>query len=363
MPERRLIHLLSSSLWGGREQYALDICRGFSAAGWNVSVITRDASAVDTPFIAAGIKVRHLPLGHYSGVSSIISLVHLLRRGKAPCTLHVHTFRDAFLALTARKLSRRKDTRVVFTCHRVKPCRNTAMRRRILRNLHAVIFPSALACNTFLSTWSPVELPLPKERIHLLHNSLYRPFEGEVPPSPPVSGPIVVSYYGRIVQGKGLETFISALPLLKGKRTRACIAGAGDPDYIDTLKRLATRLGVMDMIDWRGNSLSREQTAERSHIGVFPSLEPEAFGQGNLVFMAYGRPQICTFNGAQGEYLTAEKEALLIQPADTEALAADLLKLIEHPELRLSMGRAAHKRFNRRLEWGHFADILTHIYS
>lgn len=104
----RLIHLLSSTLWGGREQYALDICRGFLQSGCNVSVCTADATAVDTPFRQAGIRVRHLPLGRYAGPSTILRLSALLRRGgKEPVVVHVHTMRDAFVALAARRLSRR----------------------------------------------------------------------------------------------------------------------------------------------------------------------------------------------------------------------------------------------------------------
>lgn len=173
----RLIHLLSSTLWGGREQYALDICRGFLQSGCNVSVCTADATAVDTPFRQAGIRVRHLPLGRYAGPSTILRLSALLRRGgKEPVVVHVHTMRDAFVALAARRLSRRSHLiKVVLTYHRVRPCRNNALRRRVLRNLHALIFPSALSRDTFLSTWSPLELPLSSERIHLLHNSVYSP--------------------------------------------------------------------------------------------------------------------------------------------------------------------------------------------
>lgn len=361
MSDSRLIHLLSSTVWGGRERYALDISRGVAALGRNVCAFTRDAHAVDSPFRQAGIKVRHLPLGGYWDVPSIFRLAHMLRRTSRHTVIHTHTMRDAFIALVGRKLSRRRDVRVVYTCHRVAPAKDTALRRRILRNLHAIIFPSALVADTFLSTWLPGELPFNEERAHVLHNSVYLPV---VPNTElPSSGPIVVSYYGRIVRGKGLETLICILPELRGKRTRICIAGPGDPDYIDSLKRLAERLSVMDMIDWRGNTLSSEAVAERSHIGVFPSLEPEAFGLANATFMAYGRPVVSTYNGAQSEYLTSGEEGILIPPADASALKEALVALISDAELRVRMGRAAAKRFNSRLSWERFCSKYLDIIS
>ena len=359
----RLIHLLSSTLWGGREQYALDICEGFLSARCNVCVCTADASAVDTPFKQAGIRVRHLPLGHYAGVSTILRLSALLRRGgKEPVVVHVHTMRDAFVALAARRISRRRHLiKVVLTYHRVRPGRNNALRRRVLRNLHALIFPSTLCRDTFLSTWSPLDLPLAAERIHLLPNSIYT--RHDIHPAPPHTGPLVAFYYGRIVQGKGLETFISVLPALRGMRVRACIAGQGDPDYIDTLKRLAERLGVLDMIDWGGQTLTLSYVLDNSHIGVFPSLMPESFGLSNAACMAWGRPQVCTFNGAQTEYLTHGKEALLVPPADTETLTNALKNLITDSELRTRMGEAARKRFETTLSWTRFQSHLCDIYT
>lgn len=357
----RLIELVSSPLWGGREQYALDLARGLSARGWNVLAVTRDCAAVDEPFRGEGIRVRHLPLGRYAGPTTILRLAHMFRQSKTPPVVHVHAFRDVFLALAAWRLSRRRGVKVVYTCHRVKPCKNTRLRRRMLRNLHALIFPSELARHTFLSTWSPVELPLSAERIHVLQNSVYMP--EPVSLTPPQSGPIVASYYGRIVQGKGLETFISALTQCRGIRTRACIAGPGDPDYIDSLKRLAVRLGVMDMIDWRGNSLSMKQILERTHIGVFPSLMPESFGLANAACMACGRPQISSYNGAQPEYLTDGVDSILVAPSDVKALGEALRTLATDAELRQKMGAAAHARFEKTLSWPRYESEMIRIYQ
>ena len=143
MPDTpRLIHILSSSFWGGREEYALDICRGFSEMGWRVSVFTRDMAAIDTPFRAHGVRVRHLPLRGYADLATVVSLSHHLRHTDALTVVHTHKYRDAFLALLARKLSRRRDVRVVLTCHRVRPGRDTWLARRICRNLHALVFVS-----------------------------------------------------------------------------------------------------------------------------------------------------------------------------------------------------------------------------
>lgn len=355
----RLIHLVSSTFWGGREQYAMDICRAFAREGWNVTVLSRDAKAVDTPFRQGGLTVRHMSLGAYSAITPILRLARMLRRAPAPPAVHAHNFRDAFVALCARRLSMRPGVRVVLTCHRVKPGRDTPLRRRIMRGLDAMVFPSALARDTFLSTWQGDRSPVHPDKVHVLLNSVYLP---DRTPSVPPSGPVTAAYYGRLVRGKGLETLIEALPALRGLRTRVCIAGTGDPDYTDTLKRQATRLQVMDLIDWSVNAPGLETILDRAHMGVFPYSAPEAFGLGAAACMALGRPQVCSDSGAQGEYLTDGSEALLVPPGDSEALAGALRRLATDPALRQFMGQAARERFERQLSWPRFARDLESIY-
>ncbi|MBQ2399442.1 MAG: hypothetical protein II308_05165, partial [Muribaculaceae bacterium] len=66
----RLIHIISSKTWGGKERYVLDICRCFRQEGASVSVYTRDAKVIDNEFSAYGIDLRHAPLeGAYDVVS------------------------------------------------------------------------------------------------------------------------------------------------------------------------------------------------------------------------------------------------------------------------------------------------------
>lgn len=355
-----LIHILSSSFRGGREEYALDICRGFSEMGWRVSVFTRDVAAIDAPFRFHGVRVRHLPLGGYADLASAISLAHCLRRSERFTVVHTHTHRDAFLALLARKLSRRKDIRVVHTCHRVKPARNTALLRRIYRNLHTVIFVSRLAHDSFMSTWAGGNAPLSADRIRILPSSIYMPDFSPV--APPATGPRVAMFSGRVVAGKGVETFISALPALRGKRLRARIAGPGDPDFIDSMKRLADRVGVMDMIDWRNGREDVHSLMDNCHFGVIPSEVPEAFSLPTAMFMAHGRPVICSSNGAQSEYLTDGREALFISPGDVEGMKRQLSLMVSDSVDMEAMGRAARRKFEEDLNWERFASRLAAIY-
>lgn len=358
---KTLIHILTANRWGGVERYALDICKHFIDSGWNVMAITRDAKVVDTPFEKAGVNLLHAPFGGMLDFQSIRFLTKVLKKNEGEVIIHVHGFKNAFTALAARRLSGKKSTKIILTRHKVKPALDSRLMRRIYRNLDAMIFVSRVARDRFMSTWYARELPFDFRKIHIIHNSINTPVIEPIPPHD--KGPITAMFHGPILPGKGLETLIDALSMVKGKRIRLRIVGGGNPDYADKLRRHAINRGVMDLIDWHRHSETPMELIKEVDFGVLPSHAEEAFGLANIEYMACGRPQICSSNGAQPEYITDGKEGILIPPAGTPFLAEAMMKLAADESLRKEMGEKAFQKFSTTLSWPHFISRLTSIYS
>ena len=203
-------------------------------------------------------------------------------------------------------------------------------------------------------------MPISVEKMHVIHNSLNIPRPEYVPPS--AGRPLTVMFHGPVKPGKGLETLIDAMAMLKGKRIRFRIVGSGTPDYLDKLRRRAISRGVMDLIDWHKHIDNPLPLIQECDFGVLPSVQEEAFGLTNIEYMAAGRPQICSSNGAQPEYITDGWEGILIPPSNPSFLAENISKLALNPELRLKMGHRAFESFIQRLSWQHFINPLTRIY-
>lgn len=357
----RLIHIISSNSWGGKERYVLDVCRYFQTQSWRVCVYTRDARVVDDEFKKSGIDLRHAPLMGLYDLSSVTLLAKDFRKEARGSVVHVHRFRDAFIVLCARKLSRRKDIRVVYTHHTAKPGYDNLLARWVYKNVDKHIFVSHLAKKSFLSSWDKSGSPLREESIKVLHNSIYYQ-QMEMEPEHQ-SGPIVAMYHGRLSPEKGVEILIDALASLKGQRMRLWIVGTGDPDYVDGLKRRAMSQGVFEMIDWKGHVKDVHECIRMSHFGILPSLWEEGFGLANIEYMANGRPQICSNNGAQSEYLTEGEEALMVSPGDAEALSGALKRLLDNPEMRRDMGVKAYNKFASDLSWNIFSREMQEVYK
>lgn len=359
--KRRIIHIVHGNTMGGAQRYALDICRHYAGLGHDVTALTRDARVIDTQFREAGVSLAHAPLRDYPDLFSSLALRPMLEESPQGRTVvHVHRYRDALTAIIARSMARRPDVRIIVTRHISEPAKDNMLRRFIYRHVDAHIFVSEFSRKEFLATWRHGRYPLDSARLHVAFNS--RNIIAD-PTEEPAKGAITAMFHGTLRQGKGLDTLIRAMTYLKDTRLRLRIVGNGDPDYCDTLRRLALSLGVMDSIDWSRNVSDPARMIPQCHFGVLPTSVPEAFGMANLEYMAAGRPQICTFNGAQPEYLTPGVEALEVPPTDPEALADAMRRLYEDKDLRRMLGNAAAQRYAKTLSWQHFISRIDKIYG
>lgn len=361
MPKKVLIHVLASGEWNGPERYAFDICRYFSREGWEVSVLTRDAKAIDRNFGRFAIPVRHAPLRDYPDYYSAKVLASLFKdipRGEG--IVHVHRYNDALTCIIARKIAKRPDIRLVATRHKADKGRDSYLRRIIYRGLDFHLFVSDYSRGRFYEGWKNDNSPLSKEKTAVTYNSLY-PLEASGSQEPR-KVPRSIAYRGGLKPGKGLETLIEALGMVKDLRLRVKMVGRGAPDYVDKLRRLAHKAAVSDQIDWIRESDFPDRILREALFGVFPSAVPEAFGMANLEVMAQGRPQITTFEGAQSEFIIPERHALKIAPDDPEGLAQAIRRLAADEGLRDKMGADALQYFNDNFSWQKFLERLLPAY-
>lgn len=277
--------------------------------------------------------------------------------------IHANRYRDALIADIARRLARKRNVRIVMTRHYVAPGNPHLPYKALYPRLDAHLFVSEKARKGFLEAWRQGHTPFDPVSLRVVHNSLLLPDDFEADPLPERNAATAM-YHGRLVPGKGLETLIDALGILAREKVkmRLRIAGTGNPDYVDALRRRAESAGVMDRIDWTRHTPNPLELIATADFGVLPSDASEAFGLANIEYLVQGRPQVCTANGAQAEYMTEGEEALFVPPGDAQALAEAMRRLAEDPDLRREMGLRASETLRRDLSWTSFADKMTEIY-
>ncbi len=155
-----------------------------------------------------------------------------------------------------------------------------------------------------------------------------------------------VGIVGQIGNWKGHEDLIDAAALLhrRGIDLEFHIIGTGEASFIETLRQRARRLDLEGIIKWRGFMDERSQIYRNLDACVVPSRFEEPFGLTALEPGFFEVPVVATRRGGLPEIVEHEVTGLLVDAESPEQLAASLLRLLENPELRRSLGSEARKR-------------------
>lgn len=155
------------------------------------------------------------------------------------------------------------------------------------------------------------------------------------------SGEIKILRICWFIPSKGIEYLLEALAMLvkKGLNVKLELVGQErTPGYQVQLKNFAARLGVSGRVTFSGwVPFDRVgDVYKRNDIQVISSLAegtPRCIVEG----FARGLPLVCTTAGGSKDFLTHEKNALLIPPADAKAIADAVRKIVSDKNLRIRM--------------------------
>ena len=167
---------------------------------------------------------------------------------------------------------------------------------------------------------------------------------------------------GRLVYYKGLHTALRALSRVPG---RLLIIGEGP--LRESLRKLATELGVSDRVIWQGHA-SEHELVGAYHAATalwFPSnARSEAFGLVQVEAMASSCPVINTAIPCSGVSWVCQHEltGLTVPIEDSEALAAAATRLLVEPELRDRLSLHARQRASTEFHHLHMARRCLEAY-
>ena len=154
-----------------------------------------------------------------------------------------------------------------------------------------------------------------------------------------VRGGPVILFLSRIDPKKGVELLLRAFEEIQREVADAVLmlAGDGEREYIDGLKKEVDRLGIGHSVIWAG-FLAGELKASAlrgATVFVLPSYS-ENFGIAAAEALAAGVPSILSENVAVADYAKAADAALVV-PCEDGAIAAALRQLLAEEELRVHL--------------------------
>ena len=154
---------------------------------------------------------------------------------------------------------------------------------------------------------------------------------------------IIVGSVGRLHPQKNYFNFIKAISLIVKKFSRVHFLLVGGGPLKERLKRFSRTLGLEEKISFLGERKDIEEIYPVMDIFVLSS-DREGFPITILEAMACGLPVVATRVGGVEEEVEEGKTAFLVPPANSEALAEAITKLISSPSLRKEMGKKGKER-------------------
>lgn len=147
---------------------------------------------------------------------------------------------------------------------------------------------------------------------------------------------------------KGHDALLDAWGAVRGAVPRARLVVVGGGDDAQRLRARAEELGLGAAVRFTGHVTDATLAALRSHAAFFvmPSSN-EGFGLVYLEAMRAGLACIGGCSDAAAEVIADGVTGLLVQPGNSQALAAAVSRLFLEPELARRMGAAGRARAER----------------
>lgn len=336
---------------GGVAENVMRLALGLSDHGFEPWLAGPEEAVVYPPLEEAGLPIARLPFVRGYGRPAVDAralrrLTAILARGDFDL-MHVHSAKAGVLGRIAAPLTR---TPVVYSPHSFPFVGEFGTPRRIFATtVERMLGPATdhILCVADYERRLALEKKLvPGDRLTVVHNGSLPCPDGVEPAAELAAfaseGPLAAAIAVLRPQ-KSVDVFVDAAPLILEQVPEARLAVVGNGYQREELEQRASRLGIGPRLRFFDFTPPAAQQLKAVDVFVLPSSW-EAFPISILEAMACGVPQVATDVGGTGEATIDGQTGLLCPPRDPPALAAQVVKLLQDPNLRELMGAAARAR-------------------
>jgi len=364
---------------GGQNVHVAELARALGERGHHVTVYTRrdGLQLPDRLRAGPGVTVEHVPAGPARRMPKDALLPYMAEFGdrlarrwlvEPPDVAHAHFWMSG---LAAHRGARGTGIPVLQTFHALgtvkrryqgasdpSPPSRLQLEAGLARDAALVV----ATCSDEVTELAALGAPAQRVAVVPCGVDLDR-FTPHGPRAPRTSRHRILSL-GRLVERKGVETTIRALPEVPG--AELVIVGGGDAIADAELARLvaaAQACGVRDRVHLLGQIAREDVPALLRSADVVVSVPwYEPFGMVPLEAMACGVPVVASAVGGHLDTVLDGRTGALVPPRDPAALAQRLRELLADPARLAAIGSAAATRARSRYGWGRIASEMELLY-
>ena len=267
---------------------------------------------------------------------------------------------------------RYRRARIVYTVHNITdqdaPTRHKQLYRRAYSLADLLICHGKDACEELVGSFG-----IPREKIRVIpHGPLFEqrpatsPEEARTKLALPL-GETIVLCFGAIRQYKGIQFLLDAWKRVieSGGRGKLIIAGTGDPRLLSSIRGRVSDNGLTSTVDLWLHYIPVDQLPllhQAADVLVYPYKAGTTSGA-LLTGLNYGKAVVATNLPFFREYLCNNKNALLVDYGDLDALASSLHILLGMPEERFRIANTLRIENVHRITWREIAQATVDCYE
>lgn len=339
------------------------IAQALSEAGYDVIVATPDTGRAceirQIGFKHETLKMKRWGINPFAELMVILRLLKLYRKFR-PSVVHHSTPKVIFAGSIAARLDRRVQAINLVSGFGS----GMSSRSRLVRPLVNMAFKLALRCPRSIAVFqNPDDLEESVQKGFVRDESCTFLIRGsgvdirKFRPEPEPMGIPVVLFASRMLIDKGVPEVIRAARSIKAKGYKARFVLVGEPD--DGAERCVTteelqELNDTGVIEWLGRRSDMPRLISQSAVVVLPTRYKEGLPKVLLEATASARPIVTTAVPGCREVVRDGVNGFLVPPGDQDAFEQAIMRLLDDPTLRASMGMAG-----RQIAENEFSDDMV----
>jgi phosphatidylinositol alpha-1,6-mannosyltransferase len=197
-----------------------------------------------------------------------------------------------------------------------------------------------------------------------IDTDIFKPDSSSRTDAPADDGPVIFSI-ARIVEEKGFQFLVRALPGIRKEIAAARLVIGGSGPYLPQLRALAAQEGVKDAVDFTGTVPEEELPARyracslfalaTTHVEGLPLVLPEA--------LACGRPVAASRIGGIPDVVREGLTGALFEPGNQESVTRTLRELLSDGGRLREMGQNAREDAVKRFGAARMARETVAVYE
>ena len=179
-----------------------------------------------------------------------------------------------------------------------------------------------------------------------------------------------ILYLGRLIERKGVEYLVRAMPIVRSMGVDAKLTIAGDGHARASIQRTIAEEQIGDRVEMAGKVSDEQKRALYRDCDVFvlPAIvdsrgDTEGLGVVLLEALSYQKPVIASKVGGIPDVIRDGETGLLVPEKDPQALAETIARVLSDGDLAASLGERGYQYAKRIFDWDRVVGEMIGLYA